>query len=169
MSSKKKSDILLFEYGSLCHDKIIGIVGDVDGSRGAILPRHEIRFGGHSKTYGGSGVATAVPSSKKDIIGVVYKIKEAQLELLDLVFECHLGLMKRVETIVDDGKRTLSVYMYVLQATNPIPTPVSDVYKELHKTLVREGFELFRRQNFTNESETENDKGVHRKGTSKRV
>lgn len=147
---RTKSDVLLFEYGSLCYEKITSVVGDVACVKGAILPRHEIRFGGRSKMYGGSGVATAVPSTKrdKDILGVVYKLTEAQLELLDLYFECHLGLMKRVRKVVDDGKRTSSVYVYVLQDDNPRPTSVTDTYKELHKALVREGFELFRKQNF---------------------
>lgn len=148
--------VKVFCYGALCFEKLTSVVGDVRVVGGAILPRHRLRFGGTSKMYGGSSVATAVPQThdqdKYNVMGMVYEVQEAQMELLDLFMECSLGLMKRVRGTVHTGKGSLDVYMYVLQKRHQIhqhqcrPSPL---YANLHMTLAREGYDSYRTQNYS--------------------
>lgn len=152
-STKKKDEVFVFDYGALCSDKLTSIVGDVTVLRGALLSGHKLVFAGKSKMFWDSSVASAVSNKKEseealDLLGLVYKIKDVQLELLDLFMECHLGLMRRVETTVSDGHDTYHVYMYVLQDPTSPTRPVHPMYEELHKTLVREAYELYRKRNF---------------------
>lgn len=145
---KNKDEFFLFEYGALSHDKLTSIIGDVEVVCGAIFPHHQIVFAGSSRMFGGSSVATAVRRDGYNVMGVVYKIQETQLELLDLFMECNLGLRKRTQAVVDDGRGSQEVEMYVLQpqAMSHKARP-SVLYSELHMKLAREGYDLYRKPN----------------------
>ena len=148
MTQRNRTDeFWVFDYGSLSYEKLTSIVGDVEVVCGAILPRSRIVFAGSSKMFGGSTVATVVLQDGYEVMGVVYKIKEMQLELLDLFMGSSLGLTKRVKSVVHDGRANHGVYMYVLHAhaMSPKGRP-SPAYAELHMKLVREGYELYRKQ-----------------------
>lgn len=138
--------VLFFSFASLTHDKLSALVGDVKVIAAAILPGHTVSFGGKSKMHGGSGVASLTMCPNKDVLGIVLKMKKAQLELLDITHECHLGMMQRVSVTVDDGQNEHEAYTYILRDGQPRRKP-SQEYKEMHKKLVHESFELYRQQN----------------------
>ena len=100
----------------------------------------------------GSSIASAIPSRDgDDLLGIVYKLNIEQLRALDIFMECYVGgLTRRVTNTVNDGRKEYAVNMYVLQSSSlddgKRPT-VLPVYRECHKTLVREACVLYRKQN----------------------
>jgi hypothetical protein len=136
---------LFFSFSTLTHDQLSSFVGDTRVIGAAILPGHTVRFGGRSRMHGGTGVASLSPSANKEVLGIVFKLKKTQLDLLDLYHECHLGLTQRVPVNVDDGQHEHSAFTYTLKE-GQARTAASPAYKEMHKKLVHEAFELFRKQ-----------------------
>ncbi len=138
--------VLFFSFAVLTHEKLSELVGDVKVIGGAILPGHNVRFGGRSKIHGGSSVASLSPSLNRDVLGVLFKLKTSQMELLDLYYECHLGLMQRISVRVDDGRNEYMACTYILKKAQPRRCASQD-YQQMHKALVHEAFDLYRNQN----------------------
>jgi hypothetical protein len=139
--------VLFFSFGNLTTEQLSSVVGDVKVIGAAILPGHTVRFGGRSRMHGGNGVAYVSPSPDKDVLGVVFKLRKSQMDLLDLHHECHLGMMQRVSVEVDDGRNEHTALTYILKQGQP-RRAVSPAYQEMHKELVHEAFDLYRWQNF---------------------
>ena len=140
--------VLLFEYGALTHEKLTTLLGDVDVVCGAILHNHGLTFSGKSRFFQGSSVATVSPKKGLDVLGVVYKLHEKQMDLLDLIYESSMGLMARVKADVHDGSMARTVDMYVLQSPSPSSREPSPAYEEQHTALVKEAYHLYRNQVF---------------------
>lgn len=145
----RRNHVLVFDYGALYHEKLTHLVGDVEVFRGGILPQHRLSFAGTSRMFQGSSVATVTPNKEYDVLGIIYKLNLRQVELLDLFFECSLGLSIRRKAVVRDGKKKEhDVHMYVVATPNASrdkdgrvqPSPA---YADHHKTLVIEAFWLY--------------------------
>lgn len=144
--------VCVFGYGALYHEKLRSIVGDVKVICGALLSKHKMAWGGKSKMFSGSSIASAIPSKDgdDDLLGIVYKLNLEQLRALDVFMECYAGgLTRRVTTVVNSGHKEYPVYMYVLQESSldRDNATVLPVYRECHKALVREACVLYRKQN----------------------
>ena len=157
----------LFDYGCLAPERMKEFVGDAEIVGGAILQDHGLVFGGCSETYQGCAVASAVSHKGKDVLGLVYRLRSEQMELLDIVMECH-SLLRRVPAqVVDARDRVLSVYMYKLRCEHlpedddlGLPSPM---YAYLHRKLVMEAYERFHTKRYPPERDSSPSGHRHRR------
>ena len=136
----------IFLYGALTTEKLGSILGDVTVICGAILKNYRIEFCGSHKVFQGSSVATVLPHDGTDVLGIVYKITECQMDLLELYMGQRTGLCKKKIVQVFDGRANRAVTMFVSCQEVEEQVRPNAAYHKLHESLVREAYALYRTQ-----------------------
>ena len=136
----------VFLYGALTTEKLGSIVGDVTMICGAILKNHKIKFCGSHKVFQGSSVATVSPHDGTDVLGIVYKMTERQMDVLDLFMGQKTGFCKKKIVHVFDGRANRTVTMFVSCEEVEEQVRPNAAYHKLHESLVREAYALYRTQ-----------------------
>lgn len=137
--------VLYFAYGSnLDRRQMRSRCASARVEACAVLPNHALAFGGFSHRWGGA-VATVVPTRGAQVEGLLYRLKPAELRLLDR-HEGHPFVYERVSVLVEDerGRRQRAqVYLQPEAGFEPAAPPPGYA-RVLRRAYRRLGFDTAR-------------------------
>jgi gamma-glutamylcyclotransferase (GGCT)/AIG2-like uncharacterized protein YtfP len=134
---------LYFGYGSnMDLDQMVARCASARLVGRAVLPQHQLAFGGFSHAWGGP-VASVLPARGARVEGLLYQIARVEVARLDL-YEGHPFVYERAQRfVIDEGGRRRRVTLYVQPARDFEPGPPSATYLEvLGRAYRQHGFDL---------------------------
>lgn len=135
--------MLYFAYGSnLDEDQMRERCPSAEALARAVLSDHALAFGGFSRRWGGA-VASVVPAHGAQVHGLLYRIDDADLRVLDR-FEGHPTVYERVlKPVRDERDLRRRAATYLLPRDRCAPgAPAPDYLNKLWRAYERLGFDV---------------------------